>query len=169
MEQVDEAVIGKLRYQSPIRSSRPIRSLARWPPRRVASLAMITMPVISPSAERSGAACARTNTLDPSIRWLAKVPSHGQPRSTFSAMCCTVAASDCSIPSDSSGRPARWADWSGKPKSVTAKAFAYNSMQFRSITTTPVDTWSSTSLAVSSGSGRSFGGLIAGSPELTAA
>ena len=51
---------------------------------------MITMPVISPSGVRSGAACARTNTRDPSIRWLANVPSQGQPRSTFSAMCWTV-------------------------------------------------------------------------------
>ena len=90
-----------------MRSSRPIRSLARWLPRLVASRAMITMPVISPSLSRSGAAWARRKTREPSIRWLAKVPSQGQPRSTLSAMCCTVGASDSSMPSDSSCRPAR--------------------------------------------------------------
>src|SRR5580700_2195626 len=40
----------ELDSRSPMRSSRPMRSLARWPPRRVTSLAMITMPEIVPSA-----------------------------------------------------------------------------------------------------------------------
>ncbi len=126
-----------------------MRSLARWAPRRVASLAMITMPEISPPGLRSGAAWARTKTRDPSSRWLASVPSQGQPLSTFSAMCWTVATSPCSMPSDSSDWPTRCTGSSGKPNSETAKEFAYSSAQSGSVTTMPVAIWARTSLSVS--------------------
>ncbi len=159
----------ELDSRSPIRSSRPIRSLARCPPRRVASRAMITMPVISPDGPRSGAACARTKTRDPSTRWLASVPSHGQPRSTWSAICCTTAASPRSRPSETSERPIRWTESSGKPNSETAKSLAYSSARFRSVTTTPVATCSNTSLAVSNGGGASGVGIISGSPAAVTA
>ena len=66
--------------RSPIRSSRPMRSLWLWLPCRTASRAMSTIPVTSPPGPRMGAAWARTKTRDPSTRRVANVPSQGRPR-----------------------------------------------------------------------------------------